>query len=131
MTQIEEGIWDFIMNTRNRFRQLLSGEYKVRQQHTNFAQALEGVQKALNDLANAWNNEVLATLQKVHKEYTGKFRTYEEAIPRLRVEFPLLFANCVFTKHWFSRDIGIAFSPVSDKDAYKMASAWLSGRLAK
>jgi len=131
MTQMEMGIWDFIINTRNSFRQLVLGEYKVRQQHKSFEQALEKVEKALNELASAWNNEVVDAQEKVRKKFTGKFRTYEEAIPHLREEIPLFFTRCVITKHWYSKEIMKGFSPASDEDAYKTASAWLRGCLAK
>jgi hypothetical protein len=82
-------------------------------------------------LGNAWRQEVITAQQKAREKYTGQFRTYEESIPHLREEFPLLFTHCFFTKHWYSRNIEMAFSPASDEVAYKMASAWLEDCLAK
>ncbi len=130
MTQIQLSIRDFIINTRNRFR-LLSRQYKIEEQNTNFAQALAEVQRALEKLKNAWAWELADTQKKAREKYTDRFYTYEEAIPSLREEFPLAFANCVFTKHWYSKNIGITFLPASDKEAYEIASTWLRGCLAK
>lgn len=76
---------------------------------------------------DAWRKEILKEQKIVEERYTNKFHTYEEAIPTLREDYPLFFANCVFTKHWYSRDIEIAFLPVSDK----IASAWLRDCIAK